>query len=133
MTSLAEFIIEKREKAGMSASGLAKRAGVEQEIIDDIESGKELFLSVTVRQKLARALKLQPAEIKHYEKVLNEVLVTPEQIEDIKDLILNGEEDLYCPMCGAKLVTRIARMYDLEDNLVLHPKAHCSQCVFQVK
>ncbi len=133
MTSLAEFIIEKREKAGMSASGLAKRAGVEQEVIDDIESGKELFLSVTVRQKLARALKLQPAEIKHYEKVLNEVLVTPEQIEDIKDLILNGEEDLYCPMCGAKLVTRIARMYDLEDNLVLHPKAHCSQCVFQVK
>lgn len=133
MKSLAEFIIDKREQAGMSASGLAKRAGVEQEVIDDIESGKELFLSVTVRQKLARALKLQPAEIKHYEKVLNEVIVTTEQIEDIKDLILNGEEDLYCPMCGAKLVTRIAKMYDLEDNLVLHPKAHCSQCVFQVK
>lgn len=117
----------------MSASGLAKRAGVEQEVIDDIESGKELFLSVTVRQKLARALKIQPAEIKHYEKVLNEVIVTSEQIEDIKDLILNGEEDLYCPICGSKLVTRIAKMYDLEDNLVLHPKAHCSQCVFQVK
>lgn len=133
MTSLAEFIVDKREKAGMSASGLAKRAGVEQEVIDDIESGKELFLSVTVRQKLARALKIQPAEIKHYEKVLNEVIVTAEQIEDIKDLILNGEEDLYCPMCGSKLVTRIAKMYDLEDNLVLHPKAHCSQCVFQVK
>ena len=133
MKSLAEFIIDKRENAGMSASGLAKRAGVEQEVIDDIESGKELFLSVTVRQKLARALKIQPAEIKHYEKVLNEVIVTQEQIEDIKDLILNGEEDLYCPMCGAKLVTRIAKMYDLEDNLVLHPKAHCSQCVFQVK
>ena len=133
MTSLAEFIVDKREKAGMSASGLAKRAGVEQEVIDDIESGKELFLSVTVRQKLARALKIQPAEIKHYEKVLNEVIVTSEQIEDIKDLILSGEEDLYCPMCGSKLVTRIAKMYDLEDNLVLHPKAHCSQCVFQVK
>lgn len=133
MTSLAEFIIDRREKAGMSASGLAKRAGVEQEVIDDIESGKELFLSVTVRQKLARALKIQPAEIKHYEKVLNEVIVTSEQIEDIKDLILNGEEDLYCPICGSKLVTRIAKMYDLEDNLVLHPKAHCSQCVFQVK
>ena len=52
----------------MSSSGLAKRAGVELEVVEDIESGKELFLSVTVRQKLARALKLQPAEIKHYEE-----------------------------------------------------------------
>ena len=133
MISLAEFIIEKREKAGMSASGLASRSGVDLSIIEDIESGKELFLSVTIRQKLARALKLQPAEIKHYEKVVNEVVVTVEQIEDIKDLILNGEEDLYCPMCGAKLVTRIVKRYDIEDNLVFDPKAHCSKCVFQVK
>ena len=69
MISLAEFIIDKREKAGMSASGLANRAGIDLGLIEDIESGKELFLSVTVRQKLARALKIQPAEIKHYEKL----------------------------------------------------------------
>ena len=133
MKSLAEFVIEKREKAGMSASGLANRAGVELNIIEDIESGKELFLSVTVRQKLARALKLQPAEIKHYEKVVNEVVVTPEQIEDYKQLILEGEEDLYCPLCGNKLVTRVLKRYDIEDNLVFDPKAHCSKCVFQIK
>ena len=133
MKSLAEFIIEKRDKAGMSATGLANRAGVDLQVIEDIESGKELFLSVTVRQKLARALKLQPADIKHYEKVVNEVIVTQEQMEDIKEMILSGEEDLYCPMCGSKLVTRVAKMYDLEDNLVFHAKAHCSKCVFQVK
>ena len=133
MKSLAEFIIEKREKAGMSASGLANRAGVDLQVIEDIESGKELFLSVTIRQKLARALKLQPADIKHYEKVVNEVIVTFEQMEEIKEMILAGEEDLYCPMCGSKLVTRVAKMYDLEDNLVFHAKAHCSKCVFQVK
>ena len=133
MKSLAEFIIEKREKAGMSASGLASRAGVDLQVIEDIESGKELFLSVTIRQKLARALKLQPADIKHYEKVVNEVIVTFEQMEEIKEMILAGEEDLYCPMCGSKLVTRVAKMYDLEDNLVFHAKAHCSKCVFQVK
>ena len=33
-----------------------------------------------------------------------------------------------CPKCGAPLVTRIAKLYDLEDNLMLHPKAHCSKC-----
>ena len=133
MISLAEFIIEKREKAGMSASGLANRAGIDLGLIEDIESGKELFLSVTVRQKLARALKIQPAEIKHYEKVVNEVVVSQDKIQDYKELILQGEEDLYCPICGNKLVVNIAKRYDLEDNLVFDPKAHCSKCVFQIK
>ncbi len=133
MKSLAEFISEKREKAGMSTTGLAKRSGISIETIEDIESGKELFLSVTIRQKLARALKLQPAEIKSYEKTVTDISVKPETIDDIKEMILNGETDLYCPICGSKLVVRIAKMYDLEDNLVLHPKAHCSQCIFQIK
>ena len=133
MKSLAEFISEKREKAGMSTTGLAKRSGISIETIEDIESGKELFLSVTIRQKLARALKLQLAEIKSYEKTVTDISVKPETIDDIKEMILNGETDLYCPICGSKLVVRIAKMYDLEDNLVLHPKAHCSQCIFQIK
>ena len=133
MKSLAEFILEKREKAGMSVTGLAKRSGINIETIEDIESGKELFLSVTIRQKLARALKLQPAEIKSYEKTITDISVKPETVDDIKEMILEGETDLYCPICGSKLVVRIAKIYDLEDNLVLHPKAHCSQCTFQIK
>ena len=54
-------------------------------------------------------------------------------IEDYKQLILEGEEDLYCPLCGNKLVTRVLKRYDIEDNLVFDPKAHCSKCVFQIK
>lgn len=133
MKSLAEFISDKREKAGMSVTGLAKRSGIDIQVIEDIESGKELFLSVTIRQKLARALKLQPAEIKHYEKNVEDISVNPDTIDNLKELILQGETDLYCPLCGSKLVVRIAKMYDLEDNLVFHPKAHCSQCIFQIK
>lgn len=133
MKSLAEFIAEKREKAGMSVTGLSRRSGVSADIIEDIESGKELFLSVTTRQKLARALKLQPIEIKSYEKVINDISVKQETIDDLKEMILEGEEDLYCPICGSKLVIRVAKMYDLEDNPVYHPKAHCSQCTFQIK
>ena len=26
-----------------------------------------------------------------------------------------------------------SRIYDLEDNLILQPKAHCVKCVFQIK
>ena len=53
METLAEFIQSKREKVGYSVSGLANRSNIPLEFLEDIESGKELFLSVTQRQKLA--------------------------------------------------------------------------------
>ena len=58
--------------------------------------------------------------------------VSLEIIESLKELILNGAGGLKCPKCGANLATKIERMYDLEDNLVLHPKAHCTKSVFQI-
>ena len=133
MTSLAEFIQEKREKAGFSIYGLADRASIPIEILEEIESGKELFLSVTTRQKLARALKCSPSEIKSYEREYEFEMVPEEKIDEIKSRILNRETNLRCPICGEPLITRIARMHDLEDNLVLQPKAHCVKCVFQIK
>lgn len=133
METLSTFISSTREKMGLSSIGLAKRSGIDIEVIEDIESGKELFLPVTVRQKLAKALKCQPVEIEIYEKKFNNKIVSDEIVEDIKQCILNGEEDIHCPMCGSLLVTRIAKLYDLEDNLMLHPKAHCSKCVFQIR
>lgn len=60
-------------------------------------------------------------------------MVTDEMLEDLKSRILKRETNLRCPMCGEPLVTRVARMYDLEDNLVLQPKAHCVKCIFQIK
>ena len=133
MTSLAEFIQNKREKVGYSVYGLAERASISVELLEDIESGRELFLPVTVRQKLARALKCAPSEIKKYEREYEFEIVSDEVIEDLKSRILNRETNLKCPMCGEPLVTRIARMYDLEDNLILQPKAHCVKCIFQIK
>lgn len=133
MTSLAEFIQQKREKAGYSIYGLADRAALSIEQLEDIESGRELFLPVTVRQKLARALKCSPNEIKKYERDYEFEIVPDEKIDEIKQAILQRKTDLRCPMCGEPLITRIARMYDLEDNLVLQPKAHCVKCIFQIK
>ena len=133
MESLAEFIIKKRENAGLSASGLANKANIKLEIIEDIESGKELFLSVTQRQQIARVLKISPKELKEYERSYEFEEISDDVIENIKIQILNRKTDLRCPMCGEPLVTRIAKMYDIEDNLVLQPKAHCTKCVFQIK
>ena len=133
MESLAEFIHKKRETAGLSILGLAKKRNIKIEVLEDIESGKELFLSVTQRQQLARVLKCSIDEIKKHEKNYEFDIVPQDKIEEIKNKILNKEVNLRCPMCGEPLITRIAKMHDLEDNLVLQPKAHCVKCIFQIK
>ena len=105
MDTLSNFIISKREKLGLSSIGLAKKSGIDLLMIEDIESGKELFLPVTIRQKLAKALKCQPLDIQKYEKNLSTKIVSDEIIDDIKQQILSGETEIHCPMCGNLLIT----------------------------
>lgn len=133
--SLAQFVSERREKNGLSQTGLSKKCNLPLKTIEDIENGNELFLATSVRQRLAKGLKVEPKEIKKYEKNVDVSLSSDAKyIDDLKIKILAGEgEGCLCPVCGSKLVTRIAQMYDLEDNLMLHPKAHCTKCPFQIR
>lgn len=131
--TLAQFVQQKREKLGLSASGLAKKSNLELILIEKIESGQELFLPTTIRQNLAKGLKCSLNELKELEKNFENEFISEEIIYDLKQKILTGEKNLICPKCGFELITRIAKMYDLEDNLMLHPKARCSKCVFQIK
>lgn len=136
LKSLAEYVRETREKAGFSVLGLAKKTGLTAEQIEDIEAGKDLFLPATVRQKLAKGLKVNPSEIKEYERILlvSYDSITKEYIDNVKKAILNGDvENLRCPICSSKLNTKIVRLIDLENNIALHPKAQCSKCSFQIK
>ena len=132
MKTLAQFIQQKRDNLGLSAKGLAMQSNLPLETIEEIEAGKDLFLSVTARQALAKVLRCNPDEIKALEKDFTTDFVSPQVIESLKELILNGAGGLKCPKCGAPLVTRIAKLYDLEDNLMLHAKAHCSKCAFHI-
>lgn len=133
MKTLAQFVQKRRDDLGMSAKGLAMACNLDVSLIEEIEAGKELFLPVTIRQKLAKGLKCNPDDIKKLEKDFDTHFLADDKIiESLKELILNGAGGLKCPKCGAPLITRVAKMYDLEDNLVLHPKAHCTKCVFQI-
>ncbi len=132
MKTLAKFVQKHREELGLTVKGLSIAANVPSSEIEEIEEGRVLFLPVTTRQSLAKVFKCEAQEIKALEKDISDNIISPEIIESLKDLILNGAEGLKCPQCGAPLVTRIARMYDLEDNLILHPKAHCTKCPFQI-
>ena len=134
--SLSEFVRDTREKAGLSALGLAKKSGLTIEQVEDIEAGKDLFLPATIRQKLAKGLKLNPSDIKKYERIMlvSYDSVTDGFIEDTKSSILQGmTENLKCPICGSKLVTKVVKLIDLENKIALHPKAQCSKCSFQIK
>ena len=134
--SLSEYVRETREKAGFSIQGLSKKSGLTVEQIEDIEAGKDLFLPSTVRQKLAKGLKVNPSEIKEYERILlvSYDAVTDKYIMSVKRAILDGEtENLRCPICSSKLIAKVVRLLDLENNIALHPKAQCSKCSFQIK
>lgn len=134
--NLASFVFHTRENLGLSISGLAKKCNLTENEISNIEAGYELFLSTTIRQKLAKGLKVSLDEIKIYEKNEEYNFVSKETIEQLKaDILFNADNKAYvaiCPVCGSKLITRIAKLYDLEDNLVLNPKARCSKCPFQL-
>ncbi len=132
MKTLAQFIQKKRNELGLSAKGLAMQCNIPLSVIEDIEAGKDLFMSVTTRQSLSKVLRCNPQEIKELEKDYTINSVSEEVIESLKELILNGSGGLKCPQCGAALVTRIQKLYDLEDNLMLRPKAHCTKCSFQI-
>lgn len=134
--SLAQFIVEKREKLNLSQSQLAQISGLKLEEIQNIEQGYELFLPTTIRQKLAKGLKIENKEIKKFEKSINLNLTKSNVMDEIREQILlnsnNPDYEIRCPNCGEKLITRIAKLYDLEDNLILRPKARCSKCPFQL-
>lgn len=132
-TSLAQFVSQTREKLGLSQGGLAKKSSLPLNLIEDIEAGQELFLPTTVRQKLAKGLKLNTSDIKLFEKQFEDNTPSDEIIEMLRISILDGEKVLKCPQCGEDLICTVEKMYDLEDNLVRHPKARCSKCPFQIK
>lgn len=131
--SLAQFVQQKREKLGLSITGLAQKSHLDISLLERIEAGEELFLPITIRQNLSKGLKCSLQEIKVHEKKYDKEFVSADAIEDLKQRILNGETELICPKCSSLLITRIAKLYDLEDVLMLHPKARCSKCVFQIK
>lgn len=135
-SSLAQFVSATREALGLTRDELADKSSLDIKEIQNIEEGFDMFLSTTTRQKLAKGLKVENKEIKRYEKTPDFNLANQSTMEDIKERILNNMHNpnftINCPLCGQKLITRVAKLYDLEDNLILRPKSRCSKCPFQL-
>ena len=134
--SLAQFVVSRREALGYTIEDLSDKSSLDIKTLQAIESGLDLFLATTVRQKLAKALRVENKEIKKYEVKADFNLTVSSKNDEIREQILLNSQNpnftINCPVCGSKLITRIAKLYDLEDNLVLRPKARCSKCPYQL-
>lgn len=133
--TLAQRVQQRREEVGLSQKGLADAANIPLTQVQDIESGIELFLSPSVRQKLARALKIKPSVLKNLEKPAPPPRppLSLEARERYIDEILHFPNQPHaCPVCGERLDVRIFERRDLEDNLLIEVKANCSRCLFRL-
>ena len=92
-----------------------------------------MAVNVNIRHRFGNTGESILARFREHEREYKFDVVSDDTIDTLKRKILNRETNLRCPLCGEPLVTRVAKMYDLEDNLVLQPKAHCVKCVFQIK
>ncbi|MDO5437500.1 MAG: hypothetical protein Q4F80_04820, partial [bacterium] len=82
--NLAQFVFHTRENLGLSVLGLSKKCNLDENVILNIESGLELFLPTTVRQKLAKGLRVSLDEIKIYELKEDYNFVSKEKLEDLR-------------------------------------------------
>ncbi len=71
--TLARRIVQVREVRNMTVLDLATKANFSIKRVEDLESGLETWLSSTDRQRLAKALNVEPGVLKEVEQRHNEI------------------------------------------------------------
>ena len=135
--TLASRVSYLRNERQLHIAELSLQARVSIELLEDIESGIETWLPTSVRQRIARVLKIDPivleeVERKKYAGAEKENL-PPELLERIQDEILNGATEINCPVCGKQMKTWIQEGFDFNGEQVKSAKGHCMTCVFQLR
>ena len=117
---------------------LSQQSRVSVELLEDIEAGIETWLPTSIRQRIARVLKVDPNILEEVEiKIINKDVFPKnppfELLERLQDEILSGNKDLKCPQCQSPLKTWIQEGLDLNGISVKSAKAHCTVCIFQLR
>ena len=136
--TLASRVSFLRNGRRLHIAELAYQAKVSMEFIEDIEAGIETWLPTSVRQRIARVLKVDPfilEEVEVKNKASEDLSKTPpaELIERIQEEILSDVQDIKCPLCGNKIKSWIQDGLDLNGLPIKSVKGHCTVCVFQLK
>ena len=136
--TLASRVSFLRNERRIHIADLSHQARVSIKLLEDIEAGIETWLPTSVRQRIARVLKVDPKILEEVEiknKKIEMLYKDPpgELIERICEEILEGVADIKCPACGSEMKVWIQDGFDLNENPIKTPKGYCKSCVFQVR
>ena len=136
--TLASRVSFLRNARRIHIAELSHEARVPINLLEDIESGIETWLPTSIRQRIARVLKVDPnilQEVEVKNEIKEEFLKEPplELLERIQEDILSGVKEINCPICQSSLRVWIQEGLDLTEQPVKTAKAHCTNCVFQLK
>jgi transcriptional regulator with XRE-family HTH domain len=133
--TLARRVFQLREFRNLTVKDLARWSRFTLKRIEDIEAGMESWLSSTDRQRLAKALNVEPwvleeVETRYYQ---DDAQLRQAQNEQLTLSILAGYRQLNCPDCGADLKCSIQEGFDLEGKPIRLAKAFCLKCPYVLR
>ena len=136
--TLASRVSFLRNARRLHIAELAFQAKVSVDFLEDIESGIETWLPTSIRQRIARVLKVDPfileeVEVKNEKETQLPKAPPKELLERIQEEILSELKNIKCPVCGSLMKTWVQDGFDLNGNPVKSAKGHCTVCVFQLR
>lgn len=138
--TLARRIAQVREFRNMTVRDLATTSNFSVKRIEDLEAGLETWLSSADRQRLAKALTLEPRVLQEVEQRYPDIAPLPEShlldaktAERLAQDILDGVENLKCPDCGSPLRTNVIDGFDMDGYPTQFPKGFCSKCPYVLR
>ena len=136
--TLASRVSFLRNGRRIHIADLSLQAKVPIKLLEDIEAGIETWLPTSVRQRIAIVLKVDPKILEEVEvKNLKteELYRNPpgELIERLCEEILEGVNDIKCPLCSSEMRVWIQEGFDLNGEAIKTPKGYCKSCVFQIR
>lgn len=137
-TTLAQFVAQRRRMLNLSIEELAKSSRFPAKRIEAIESGVEIWLSVTDRAILSKALRVYPADLREVEASPEELWKVEiqdreRQVEELGERILAGEVNLPCPNCGGVLKCTVESAFDHDGLPAEYARAYCPVCPFSLR
>lgn len=130
--TLAQRLQFLREYRNYTVLQLAEEAGMEAVLIDEMESGIQLFMPTPIRQKLARVLRVSPKVFSETEKTI----VLPEEEQEYDTLATPLEYrhvPQQCPHCQVDLIRKHFTRYDIQGGKINAITAHCPQCLYRIQ
>ena len=133
--TLARRVFQLREFRNLTIRDLSKLTRFQVRRLEDIEAGLETWLSATDRQRLAKALVVEPSLLQEVE--VRSGLTSSEVTEGVHQAlavsILQGVRDLECPVCRQSLRCSIQDALDIEGRPIQFAKAFCTKCPFVLR